>query len=99
MTPRTLAGIVLILILTVAAYYAGRAHRPAAAAPVAPAAADAAPAAPAADSVTADREFDPAFVKTALPVQQTVDDTLAVTGKLSLDKQQVRLASSRVAGR
>ncbi|MGH8455841.1 MAG: efflux RND transporter periplasmic adaptor subunit, partial [Stenotrophobium sp.] len=65
----------------------------------------AAPASPAADeksdtgSVTTDTAFNPDFVKTAMPVQQTVPDTIFVTGKLALDAQRVRLASARVAGR
>ena len=51
------------------------------------------------DAGGADSAFNPDFVKTALPVQQTVADTIPITGKLSLDKQQLRIASSRVAGR
>jgi len=47
----------------------------------------------------ADQAFNPDFVKTAVPTQQMVADTIPITGKLSLDKQQLRIASSRVAGR
>jgi Cu(I)/Ag(I) efflux system membrane fusion protein len=46
-----------------------------------------------------DTAFNADFVKTAAPVQQNVADTIPITGKLSLDKQQLRIASSRVAGR
>jgi membrane fusion protein, copper/silver efflux system len=46
-----------------------------------------------------DTGFNADFVKMALPTQQTVADTIPITGKLSLDKQQVRIASARVAGR
>jgi len=55
--------------------------------------------APAGDSSGADTGFNADFVKTAVPTQQTVADTIPITGKLSLDKQQVRIASARVAGR
>jgi len=58
----------------------------------------AASAAPSA-ALTAEKPFSPDFVKTALPIQQVTDEAITVTGKLALDKQQVRLASARVAGR
>jgi len=51
------------------------------------------------DNASAEHEFNADFVKTAAPGQQVVDDTIPITGKLSLDKQQFRIASSRVAGR
>ena len=43
--------------------------------------------------------FNADFVKTAMPQRRTVPDSIPVTGKLSLDKQQVRIAAARVAGR
>lgn len=52
-----------------------------------------------ADTAKADSGFNADFVKTAAPVQRMVADTIPITGKLSLDKQQLRIASSRVAGR
>jgi len=78
-------------------YVVGRQHTaaplpvPAAAPPPAPAAA--------ADALQADRDFNADFVKTVLPQQRSIDDSIAVTGKLTLDKQRVRIAASRVAGR
>jgi Cu(I)/Ag(I) efflux system membrane fusion protein len=93
---------ILVLLALAAGWYAG--HRaPAAAAATAeapppaaaaPAAADAQP-----DLVPAGKGFNPDFVKTALPQRQTVAQGIPVTGKLSLDKQQVRIAAARVAGR
>ncbi len=47
----------------------------------------------------ADQAFNPDFVKTAVPTQQMVADTIPVTGKLALDRQQLRIAAARVAGR
>jgi Cu(I)/Ag(I) efflux system membrane fusion protein len=47
----------------------------------------------------ADGGFNPDFIKLSQPEQQTVADEIPITGKLSLDKQQVRIASARVAGR
>jgi membrane fusion protein, copper/silver efflux system len=55
-------------------------------------------ASPAAAS-NADQGFSEKFVKTGLPVQQLVADTIPITGKLALDKQQTRIAAARVAGR
>ena len=43
--------------------------------------------------------FNPDFVKTILPQSRTVPDTIAVTGKLALDRQRVHIAAARVAGR
>jgi Cu(I)/Ag(I) efflux system membrane fusion protein len=43
--------------------------------------------------------FSANFVTMALPVQQLVADTIPITGKLALDKQQTRIAAARVAGR
>jgi len=43
--------------------------------------------------------FSENFVKTALPVQELVADTIPITGKLALDKRQTRIAAARVAGR
>lgn len=76
-------------------YCAGRGRAPAAPAP----AALAAPAAPAADALQAGHGFNPDFVKTVLPQQRQVEDSVAVTGKLALDKRKVRIAAARVAGR
>lgn len=45
------------------------------------------------------KDFNASFVKTALPVQERVADTIPITGKLALDKQQTRIAAARVAGR
>src|SRR3984957_10677344 len=45
------------------------------------------------------QSFSENFVKTALPVQERVADTIPITGKLALDKQQTRIAAARVAGR
>jgi Cu(I)/Ag(I) efflux system membrane fusion protein len=47
----------------------------------------------------ADKGFSKDFVKTELPVQQLVADTIPITGKLALDKRQTRIAAARVAGR
>jgi hypothetical protein len=47
----------------------------------------------------AEQGFSENFVKTALPVQELVADTIPITGKLALDKQQTRIAAARVAGR
>jgi Cu(I)/Ag(I) efflux system membrane fusion protein len=52
-----------------------------------------------ATTLAADKGFSTDFVKTALPVLQKTADTVAITGKLSLDKREVRIASARVAGR
>jgi len=46
-----------------------------------------------------DKSFSTDFVRTALPVQERVADTIPITGKLALDKQQTRIAAARVAGR
>ena len=43
--------------------------------------------------------FSAEFVKTGLPAQQLIADTIPITGKLALDKRQTRIAASRVAGR
>jgi membrane fusion protein, copper/silver efflux system len=43
--------------------------------------------------------FNPDFVKTVLPQSRSVPDTIAVTGKLALDRQRVHIAAARVAGR
>lgn len=56
-------------------------------------------AAPAAKTAAAEQGFSANFVKTTLPVQQLVADTIPITGKLALDKQQTRIAAARVAGR
>jgi membrane fusion protein, copper/silver efflux system len=56
-------------------------------------------AAAAAGAVNNDKGFSANFVKTALPVQQLVADTIPITGKLALDKRQTRIAAARVAGR
>jgi Cu(I)/Ag(I) efflux system membrane fusion protein len=50
-------------------------------------------------STAADTNLNADFIKTTLPVRQMATDTIPVTGKLSLDKQQLRIASARVAGR
>jgi Cu(I)/Ag(I) efflux system membrane fusion protein len=56
--------------------------------------------APAPDrTLSADKGFSADFVRTALPVQERVSDTIPITGKLALDKQQTRIAAARVAGR
>ena len=47
----------------------------------------------------ADKGFSENFVKTGMPQQQLVADTIPITGKLALDKQQTRIAAARVAGR
>jgi membrane fusion protein, copper/silver efflux system len=49
--------------------------------------------------VSDDKGFSANFVKTGLPVQELVADTIPITGKLALDKQQTRIAAARVAGR
>jgi Cu(I)/Ag(I) efflux system membrane fusion protein len=46
-----------------------------------------------------DQGFSENFVKTGLPVQQLVADTIPITGKLALDKRLTRIAAARVAGR
>jgi Cu(I)/Ag(I) efflux system membrane fusion protein len=56
------------------------------------------PASSAAASST-DQGFSENFVKTGMPVQELVTDTIPITGKLALDKQQTRIAAARVAGR
>jgi len=56
-------------------------------------------AAGAADAAGEDPGFSANFVKTALPVRELVPDTIPITGKLALDKQQTRIAAARVAGR
>ena len=86
----TLAAILAALLL---GYDAGT-RRPASAA--APVPADAAAPAPAGGG---DHAFSAEFVRTAVPAQRLIDESVPVTGKLSLDKQQLRIASSRVAGR
>src|SRR5207248_2439853 len=53
----------------------------------------------AAASAGAQQAPDPDFVRTALPVAQSVPETIPVTGKLMLDRQRLRIAASRVAGR
>jgi len=53
----------------------------------------------ASDGAGAADGFNADFVKSSVPVQQAVSDTIPITGKLSLDKQQLRIASARVAGR
>ena len=89
----------LVLLALLAGYYAGR-HGASA-----PASAGIGPSAKATDKAAdaepakAGQDFNPDFVKTAVPTQQMVADTIPITGKLSLDKQQLRIASSRVAGR
>jgi Cu(I)/Ag(I) efflux system membrane fusion protein len=50
-------------------------------------------------AVSSAKGFSASFVKTALPVQQLVPDTIPITGKLALDKRQTRIAAARVAGR
>ena len=94
---RWISTAVLVVAALALGYYAG--HR-APAAPAQTALPAAAPAQPAdVNAVQAGQAFNPDFVKVAQPVQQTVPRLIPVTGKLSLDKQQVRLASARVAGR
>jgi len=44
-------------------------------------------------------QFNADFIKVAPPVARMVNDTIPVTGKLTLDKQRTRIASARVAGR
>ncbi|HSY08909.1 MAG TPA: efflux RND transporter periplasmic adaptor subunit [Steroidobacteraceae bacterium] len=56
-------------------------------------------AAAAAANAAADTSFSADFVKTGLPLQQRVADTIPITGKLALDKRQTRIAAARVAGR
>jgi Cu(I)/Ag(I) efflux system membrane fusion protein len=51
------------------------------------------------DELIAARPYSPEFVKTALPTQETVPQTLPVTGKLALNQQKLRIAAARVAGR
>jgi Cu(I)/Ag(I) efflux system membrane fusion protein len=53
----------------------------------------------AASAVSDDKGFSANFVKTGLPVQQLVADSIPITGKLALDKRQTRIAAARVAGR
>jgi Cu(I)/Ag(I) efflux system membrane fusion protein len=99
MTRWTLTPILVLLALA-AGWYAGHRAPAAAAAAEAPAAPAAAPAAPAeAGLVPAGKGFNPDFVKTALPQRQAVPQGIPVTGKLTLDKRQVRIAAARVAGR
>src|SRR6202050_676856 len=50
-------------------------------------------------TASADKGFSANFVKSALPVQERVADTIPITGKLALDKRQTRIAAARVAGR
>lgn len=52
-----------------------------------------------AEGAASNEKFNPDFVKTSLPSQQTITDSIPITGKLSLDKQKVHIASARVAGR
>jgi len=94
---KTRLYILALLPLALAAgYWAGhRAASPQAPAPAAVAAAKAADA----DVVKTDRDFNPDFVKTTLPLSRSLPDTIAVTGKLALDRQQLRIAAARVAGR
>ena len=54
---------------------------------------------PASRIITSNESFNPDFVKTTLPIQKTITDSIPITGKLSLDKQKVHIASARVAGR
>ncbi len=93
-----IAIVVLLPAALALGYVAGRGHAPAAAQP-APASAPAPTPAADADAVQAEHGFNPDFVKTALPQQRSVDDGIAVTGKLALDKQKLRIAAARVAGR
>jgi Cu(I)/Ag(I) efflux system membrane fusion protein len=86
----------LLPLALAAGYWAG--HR--AVLPPAPAS-TAVAATKAADAgvVKTGQEFNPDFVKTALPQSRTLPDTIAVTGKLALDRQLLRIAAARVAGR
>jgi len=89
-----------VLLVAAVGYVAG--HDPKTAAAQAPALATPAPVVANAAGVSdnaPDNGFNADFVKTAAPAQQMVADTIPITGKLSLDKQQLRIASSRVAGR
>ena len=87
-----------VLLVAAVGYVAG--HDPKTAQAQGPALATPAPVvANAGVTDSADSGFNADFVKTAAPVQQMVADTIPITGKLSLDKQQLRIASSRVAGR
>ena len=97
-------AIVLAAALSYVAHSLGPdpgAHAQAEAADTSPTSAASAAAGPAqtAPAIQGQEEFNADFVKTVLPVQQVVDETIPITGKLSLDKRQVRIASSRVAGR
>lgn len=86
----------LVLAALAAGYYFGQRG----AAPPPPAAVTAEPAkAAAADVVSASRDYDPDFVRTAPPQPRSVPETIAVTGKLALDRQRLRIAAARVAGR
>ena len=97
---KSLLSILLLVLLALAAgYYAGQRGAAPAAVTTAPGVAVAAPKAADADLVSPAQDFNPDFVKTALPVPQTLPDTIAVTGKLALDRQQLRIAAARVAGR
>jgi membrane fusion protein, copper/silver efflux system len=49
--------------------------------------------------ISDDKGFSANFVKTGLPAQELVADTIPITGKLALNKQQTRIAAARVAGR
>jgi Cu(I)/Ag(I) efflux system membrane fusion protein len=86
----------LVLVALAVGFAAGhRAAPPLAAEPAAQA--ETAPVA--ADVVQSEQGFSADFVKTAVPQRQTVPDSIPVTGKLALDKQQLRIAAARVAGR
>jgi Cu(I)/Ag(I) efflux system membrane fusion protein len=55
--------------------------------------------APGAHPAGTEQGFSANFVKTTVPLQQLVPDTIPITGKLALDKRQTRIAAARVAGR
>ncbi|MBL6749105.1 MAG: efflux RND transporter periplasmic adaptor subunit [Nevskia sp.] len=61
--------------------------------------ADKAQPAASAPGTIADDGFSGEFVKTAPAAARPVPDELPVTGKLSLDRRQLRIAAARVAGR
>jgi Cu(I)/Ag(I) efflux system membrane fusion protein len=86
-------SILLLAVCGLGGYWIGvrhTAHQPVTpAADVAPATAET-PAAPA---------LNPDFVQTAQPQERTIPVEIPVAGKLSLDKQRLRIAASRVAGR
>jgi len=98
--PFTIATAILASTLGTACQPSAKAPAPAAVAESPAHAPDPAPnTAGDAGSIRAGQTLSADFIKTAPPVEQVVADIIPVTGKLALDKQQLRIASARVAGR